>query len=250
MLNIKHVYLIGSRGNGGFSDAIEFVTSGSIVHCALLFLVALEDDIPPPLDVSNYCKNCWIDENRTDDSKRAKMLVIETFEGDSITLNYGYYVFETNRNLTNSDGERSTIKRDDQKGGCVIIPLEMYMQKYKHNIILKIKSNKLRFKNLISMYWGKPYGLDSITMNLNSRTSMICTHLCLRYINGVYNRSYNFVSPTKLIDCLEYDHECDKLTDTFEIRRHLEYHYNLSLIPLFGVFFACLSGIVVSQIAK
>merc|ERR1711976_187065 len=240
-LQIQEIYLIGSQSKGSYGSLIQYVTSGKMTHVGIVFYVGRDGEPIPPIATSsnNMCK--WIIENNVQTDGEL-VITVESFNHD-IVLEQGFYVFETSSDISQQINAPPIIKAPNQVSGCVITPLETYRIVYERNTIIKLRKRTELLTLLIKQYWGRPYGIDSIINNLNSNLSMVCTQLSARYINVVYEKNFDMVSPTKFV----YEvgrHESDESyrEDDFLDKKFHPYHYttqSIFLVVLFlGTFLA------------
>ena len=233
-MKIQSVYLLGSRSEGLYTNTIEFVTNGSITHVSLLFFVGNSKNDEPPLDISTAARDQWVIDNSINTTGSTTINGIYEFPTETITLTYGHYVFDTNSSIIQTSSN-AIIKSPGQSSGAVITPYSIYLEKYDENIIIKLITNRQNLKSLIKMYWGKAYGIDSVFANAVSRTTMICTHLCNKYINQTYTLKLNGISPTGLILYMKNSVGSPEISDTFMRRKVLKYHIAMSVLPAVGV---------------
>jgi len=234
-MKIKAVYLIGSQSDSVYGNIVKIATSGNITHVALIFYVGRKHQPIPPVETSIENQSQWIINNSVNTNGTLK-IHIDRFN-ENLVLDQGFYVFETNSDITNHINAPQVIKATNQMSGCVITPLETYRISHPKNVIIKLDNRPHVLTDLIKQYWGEPYGLDSILNNLNSNLSMVCTQLCIRYINTVYTKNYDMFSPTKLVfEVGNMLGESSYKEDDFLDKKFLLYHYLWSSLPLILIF--------------
>ena len=197
-MKIRSVYLIGSKSTSGtYSKFINYVTSGNFTHVGILFYVSKNNDPIPPVDTSIQNIKNFILVNNINTAGKLKITIPEFNE--QIKIPHGFYVFETSNDLIDTNHTKKIIKHENQSSGCVITPLETYYCAYRYNYIIELLPDEDILISLIKSFWGRPYGIDSILANLNTSSSMVCTHLCQRYFNSVYSDNVDMFSPTAFI---------------------------------------------------